>query len=50
MDNFTRHYLATGLWAETDDDGDSLDANYGIEDIDDGATPAPHARDTRPGA
>lgn len=38
IDNFTRSYITTMLWAETDQSndqgGDPLDANYSGEDID----------------
>jgi hypothetical protein len=30
----THHYLVTALWAETDYDGEPLDSNYELEDID----------------
>ncbi len=32
-DPFTLAYIEAALWSSTDDDGDPLDANYGIEDI-----------------
>jgi hypothetical protein len=33
LDEFTRAYVECALWAETDDKGNPLDANYGLEDI-----------------
>lgn len=33
LDEFTRQYLATALWAETDGYGEPLDANYAIADF-----------------
>lgn len=33
LDEFTRQYLETALWSETDDDGTPLDRNYGISDF-----------------
>lgn len=33
MDDFTRQYLATALWASTDDDGEPLDATRDADDI-----------------
>lgn len=32
--NVVKQYLETALWAETDDDGEPLDDNYGVNDID----------------
>ncbi len=33
LDDFTISYLETALWSSTDENGDPLDDNYGIEDI-----------------
>ena len=33
LDEFTTAYLNTALWSENDDDGNPLDSNYGIEDM-----------------
>jgi hypothetical protein len=33
LDEFTRQYLETALWSETDDNGTPLDRNYGISDF-----------------
>ncbi len=33
LDDFTISYLETALWSSTDDNGDPLDENYGINDI-----------------
>ena len=33
MDDFTQQYLATALWASTDDDGEPMDADHDIEDL-----------------
>lgn len=33
MNAFVRQYLETALWAEADDDGQPLDAKYGVEDF-----------------
>lgn len=33
MDNFTREYIGTALWAETGDDGEPLDATYDADDL-----------------
>jgi hypothetical protein len=33
MDNFTRAYIETMLWASTGDDGEPLDATHGPADI-----------------
>lgn len=35
LDDFVTSYLETALWSSTDDDGDPLDDNFGIEDLDD---------------
>jgi hypothetical protein len=34
IDIFTKAYLEAALWAELDDEGDPLDDNYTVEDID----------------
>lgn len=34
MDTFTREYLGTALWAETDEDGEPLDSRYSVDDFD----------------
>ena len=34
LDEFTRAYLEAALWSSTDEDGQPLDINYGIDDID----------------
>lgn len=33
MDAFTSAYIEAALWSSTDDDGDFLDKDHGIEDI-----------------
>ena len=33
MDAFTQGYIDAALWSSTDDDGEPLDEDYGIEDI-----------------
>lgn len=33
LDSFTRSYLEAALWSSTDDAGDFLDKNYGVEDV-----------------
>lgn len=33
LDHFTRAYMEAALWSSTDDKGNDLDANYGIEDL-----------------
>lgn len=33
MDDFTESYLETALWSSTNDEGEPLDDNYGIEDF-----------------
>ena len=33
FDAFTRSYLQTAIWSSTDEHGEPLDANYGIEDL-----------------
>lgn len=33
MNEFTRQYLTTALWAETDDDGEPLDDCYTLDDL-----------------
>ena len=33
MDAFLRAYLETALWSSTDEQGQPLDANYGVDDI-----------------
>jgi hypothetical protein len=35
LDVFTLSYIETALWSSTDDNGEPLDAVYGIDDIDD---------------
>lgn len=34
IDEVTKHYAICSLWASTDDDGEPLDAIFGIDDID----------------
>jgi hypothetical protein len=34
LDNFTLAYLECAIWSSTDDSGNPLDDDYGIEDID----------------
>lgn len=34
LDDFTEAYIETALWSSTDDDGNPLDDDYGIDDID----------------
>jgi len=34
MDNFTQRYLETALWSSTDDNGEPLDNDFDINDID----------------
>jgi len=33
LDKFTQGYLECALWSSTDEDGDSLDSVYGVEDF-----------------
>jgi hypothetical protein len=33
LDTFTTAYIECALWASTDDDGNPLEDNYGVEDI-----------------
>lgn len=33
-DEFTAQYIDTALWSSTDDEGEPLDENYGVDDID----------------
>lgn len=33
MNSFTEAYIEAALWAETDDDGEPLDARYSLQDI-----------------
>lgn len=35
IDEVLTHFIIAGLWASTDDDDESLDYNYSIEDVDD---------------
>lgn len=35
MDEFTMAYITAALWSSTDDEGEPLDKNYDIDDIDD---------------
>ena len=33
LDQFTRAYIEAALWSSTDDSGEPLDANYGLDDL-----------------
>lgn len=33
LDDFTLGYIECALWSSTDDEGEPLDANYGIDDL-----------------
>jgi hypothetical protein len=33
LDDFTEAYITAALWSTTDDEGDSLDSNYDIDDV-----------------
>lgn len=37
LDDFTESYIETALWSSIDDDGNPLDDDFGIDDIDESA-------------